>query len=188
MAISTASASENLIYVDLSSACDNGFQKIKTKVLSLISSINNDRFLLFISDGNEPIICQDLKAAEKAFKDLEYRANPYVPDWYNDLDTLNTLFSKFVGISDVNELQRGISKEINFYFFLNPEQADFYDQMNRIVKRLLLVNRLYNKQKKLLDKVFVNVYFDFSSIKPDVKDNKLNKFVENYNEYEIKTL
>lgn len=182
-----AFSGNHIIYIDISSE-NNNMEETRVSVMSLLDSIDGESFLLLISNGTKPYVCESKPQVEKAFKDLSYGAATSVPDAYSDLDTLNALFTKGNLLSGVNANNRQLDKALTLHFFLEPEQADYYQQIRDITQKMLLINRLTNKEGALIEKCKVRIYFDCITLNDDKCQQYLKNYKRKYKAYEISTL
>ena len=128
-------SSNYIIYIDLS---DNSINRdnIISQTKQIINSNNTENFIVFISNGVNPIIINDYVKLDKALNELLYMSNPSSPDMNYDIDTLNSLMNRKSFIN--NKLE---PKElIKLYFFIIPNSKN-----EIFIQRFLLSNRLTSK-------------------------------------------
>ncbi|MFW5983033.1 MAG: hypothetical protein ACOCQ4_00915 [bacterium] len=180
------SAGNHIIYVDISSE-NIDLEETRASVMNLLDSVKEESFLLFVSNGMKPYVCETRSQVNKVFDDLNYGAGTSLPDAYDDLDTLNAILTKQGLFDQVNSESRGLKEPVDIHFFLEPEQANYYKQIKAITKKFLLVNRLTNKKGDLIEQCRVRVYIDCSDSKQENCQQYLNKFKRKYKTYEFET-
>lgn len=182
--VSLAWAGNHIIYIDLSSD-KSSMSETEERVNNLLDSIKQESFLLFISNGTEPYICENENEVQQAFEDLSYGSSPVRPDYYDDIDTINTILTQNTLLSEINQKNRKIQEKTVLHFFLEPDQADYYKHCKYIVDRILFVNRLIDKKGRLIDNCKVVVNFDCNNLKEKDCKGYVKKYEKKYKTYEI---
>lgn len=136
--------SKTFIYLDIS-ASNNMLDIIQDSIKKIIYQ-NEDDFILFISNGNKPLISNLRTTFQDNLKRLEQDYfNP--PDYNLDIELINKLIIDNNFLYDIsnNSLDIKLDYLLNFHFFFDEDTySDFkLDQM--FIKKLLFTNALYFK-------------------------------------------
>jgi len=177
-------ADQHIIYVDVS-AKQSSIDNTRKKIISTIDNVSNEALVAFISNGSKPFVCEQKSEIKEAFTDLKYMTSPNAPHEYTEIQKLNQLIIDNNMLQGINQPNRELNEDVNFHFFLHPEQIDNYSQLKRLVKQALLTNRLYNKEGRLIENCKVNVYLDCSKINRKACKTKLDKYEIKYKDFSI---
>jgi hypothetical protein len=129
-----------LIYVE--SSATSRLSLLKTKVQELVEQYSGQQVILYISNGKFPVIGTDSSSIRNALGRLNFMKPPK-PDFFQDVDSMNTILSKTYFSEELDEPStKQVKLPISFCFFLNCQQAKFYEEEKKIVAQLLQSNRL----------------------------------------------
>lgn len=160
----------NLYYVDCSST--NRLEKLKEIFIEQYKKSNGEK-IVFISNDNFPIILLNEVKIDEVLKQLFY-INPLRPDFFDVIDSLNSLLPKDI-------LIRNNNYNYHFTFFLNAEQS-FYDHThNSFIKYLLLTNKIIDNNIIRSD---IKITIIFDSNKSEISKDYITFLKNNYT-YEI---
>ena len=165
----------HIIYADISK---KNIADIESEIKEIVSNIEDESFILYISNGNNPLICEERQKLSNVFEELNYMPVPSRPDPFTDVDSLNAIITEKQLLKNINKKQRQLQKAVKFYFFLH--HVDYYNHIEKIVKEIILTNRLKN-ENGLLNKCHVSVFID-----KDKTRKKIKKYQKDYKYYDIK--
>jgi len=147
-----------IIYIDKSSTqSESSFKDLKKKVKEIIAINSNAEVLLYISDGENPII-NDRSTFKTGLSNLN-KWQIARPDYEEELTRLRLLILDRNIISDIVSITKksGINQKINFHFFIHDDNKETFNK--ECLNTLLHCNRLtYIEQYQ--DNCTVNTYTD----------------------------
>lgn len=151
---------------------------ILTKELIRLNINSTDKVLFYFSNDARPIIFKDLAELTSNLKKMSY-LTPSKPDFFDDLDSLNSTISLYqlIPLKDKNP------DRIHLHFFFNYERFENYKMDESFVQKFLLCNQLSNYIKKEKTNLIISVYLDNANLdKLDYVENL--KKSSNYTFYE----
>ena len=151
----SAQKSANFIYVDFSST--KKLSKLSEKV-STVAKDFNVPFVLFLSNDNAPLIIRDNEGIDNGLG-LMFSLRPSTPDFIDEVDTINAIFSNSIIIEGINKTSGNADYIVNLMFFFNAEKFEQNYQNKNLIDRLLLTNRLVSRDG-LEDGVYVTIFLD----------------------------
>jgi hypothetical protein len=176
--------STSIIYVDLS-AKSVSIEKTQSKILTLIERQERNDFTLFISNGTNPYVCRSITEVNEAFQSVKKRGiRPQQPNRQFDLDTLNQIIVSQDLFKNFNSNSVETTKDLNFYFFFSSKQSMIYNYPEKIVKDLLLSNRLY-EQGRLSGNCSASIYMSCSKENQEDCKAYCKRLKKNYSSYGI---
>lgn len=157
---------------------------LEDKVTELIQGIDGE-ILFFMSNDNKPIVITEKDAVSNAL-DQMYNLRPSLPDFVEEIDSINSLFSAHNFITGLNDQEVNNGGQVNFHFFLNLEKAQLYRQDTKFIDQLLLTNRILFKNKNRVPaNIKVNIYIDLDGV--DENSNSFISQLEKKGYYEVYT-
>ena len=148
---STSQSVTSVFYIDASN-CGDKLKMIQDEVKSIISNDNSDKILLFISNGESPLIAHNIEDINKSLVRLRMISPPAVDPRY-DLESLNReilnndILSNLVNQSKSN----GVRDNINFHFYFDASDYNSLNYKKNIIQLFLLSNNLeFNQEAWIL--------------------------------------
>lgn len=134
--------SKTFIYVDISSS-NNMLDVIQDSIKKIIYQ-NEDDFILFISNGDKPLISNLRSKFEDNLKRLEldfFKA----PDYSFDVELINKqlVANNFIFDLSNNSPDTRLDYFLNFHFFFDEDTYLDFKLDQRFIKKLLFSNALY---------------------------------------------
>ncbi len=162
--------SKTFIYVDISSS-NNMLDVIQDSIKKIIYQ-NEDDFILFISNGDKPLISNLRSKFEDNLKRLEldfFKA----PDYSFDVELINKqlVANNFIFDLSNNSPDTRLDYFLNFHFFFDEDTYLDFKLDQRFIKKLLFSNALYF-DSGLHQDCIVNIYKEdnFEIIKTNIND------------------
>lgn len=181
----TVNAIDHVIYVDISSETSD-INATQEKIRDIVDKLQGDNFLFYLSNGSEPFVCKKISCIKESFDDLLYMPKTSIPNTYNDVDSLNHLLANHNVPHNHHKEQNRLKEKVKFHFFLNPKQANMYNQIQEIVNKLLLSNRLFQRGE-IVEDANVAIYFDCSKLESKKCENYTQKIKQKFSQYEIQS-
>lgn len=166
------------IYLDVSEI--KRLDKVADLTKEIVKENSADGFILYVSNGNKPIVINSRSSLKTGLKRLMY-INPSKPIPNDDIRKINKLFSQKRILKNINKNDSLRNVDMKFYFILNLNQSVDNNQIKTIVDRLLLTNRLL-VNNKLTKGCKVTIKYDIKDSYYDI--NNLEKSNKNKG-YEI---
>lgn len=133
---------KTFIYVDIS-ASDDVIDLIQDSIKKIVYS-NDDDFILYISNGNKPLI---LTSRNELIDNLNklFLENFKHPDYNQDIYLINEILLKNKLLSNIsNNIEASnLKNKLNFYFFINKDNFFDFNLESNLIKKLLFSNKLY---------------------------------------------
>lgn len=132
-----------IVYVDPSEQTTT--YSLSNKLYDAVQETES-KVLIYISNGKNPIVgtsIYDMQSISSALSGLK----PVKNDVVFDLDSINRILNKENLLSDIAQREPNVANdEVLFFFFFDIKKCRDDKQIERIAERLILSNRLMNKQ------------------------------------------
>ena len=134
--------SKTFVYVDISSS-NNMLDLIQDSIKKIIYQ-NEDDFILFISNGNNPLISNLRSKFEDNLKRIEldfFKA----PEYNFDIELINQQLAdnNFIFNLSNNSADTRLDYLLNFHFFFDEDTYLDFNLDQRFIEKLLFCNALY---------------------------------------------
>ena len=131
-----------IFYVDASSL-KNKLKEIQNEVDSIIKLKEDNRILLYLSNGETPYITTERSEVRKTLRKLR---TGYInqPDYNKDARTINKLILENKFLKNLNEITQydGINHYMRFYFIANKEDFKYMKIQEKLIDAILFSNKL----------------------------------------------
>ena len=167
-----------VIYIDASNSGDKLI--LMQEEIKKINN-NNDNVILYISNGESPLIATNKEEVEKSSVRLRM-ISPNYPDIRFDINKLNKELLKNNILSNImnHTLNSGVESSIDFHFFFDKSDYESNNFKRNIIQKLLLSNNLeFNNKIHKNCKVIVHNGIKDNRSTTDIDERTFNK--EKYN-------
>jgi hypothetical protein len=167
-----------VVYIDASSS-GNKLKEIQSEVKELVSDNADSEVLIFISNGESPLITSERSEVSKTLTKLR---SIYVsaPDINTDIIKINKELLSNDYISDIRNitLTSGLKKSLTFHFYFDNTDYKSLQLEKQMILPLLLSNRLIHKES-LQEKCKVYLHLGEND-DPDTDINEEKFKIEKY--------
>ena len=167
-----------VVYIDASSS-GNKLKEIQSEVKELVSDNADSEVLIFISNGESPLITSERSEVSKTLTKLR---SIYVsaPDINTDIIKINKELLSNDYISDIRNitLTSGLKKSLTFHFYFDNTDYKSLQLEKQMILPLLFSNRLVHKES-LQEKCKVYLHLGEND-DPDTDINEEKFKIEEY--------
>lgn len=150
-----ASAQGKLVVIYADPSANETNYALSNKLYDALQETDN-RMLLYISKARTPIVSNSIYDMKNSIDQLS-KIKSITPNYSFDIDSINRLLNEESSLSNISTRESDIKDDIFFFFFFDAEKCIKENLIENFSERLLLSNRLINKNG-LLPSCKIKIY------------------------------